>query len=78
MGQALADARRAHDELTHLLVISQSRHLSGPERAHYAALQHSERDAAKRYLASRHWRDAVVERMRDLRLRDEDAAGPAA
>jgi hypothetical protein len=78
MGEALADARRAHDELAHLLLIGQGRRLTGPERARYSALEHSERDAAKRYLAARHWRDAVIDRIRDLRLRNEEAAGPAA
>jgi len=78
MGGALEDATRAHDELAALLVISQARRLSGAERAHYAALEHVERDAAKRYLAARHWRDAVSTRIRDLRLRDEEAKGPAA
>jgi hypothetical protein len=78
MGEALADAGRAHDELARLLVISQGRRLTGAERAHYAGLEHTERDAAKRYLAARHWRDAVVDRIRDLRIRDEEATGPAA
>jgi hypothetical protein len=78
MGDALADARRAHDALAEFLLISQARHLSGPERARYAVLEHTERDAAKRYLAARHWRDAVIARLRDLRLRDDEVAGPAA
>lgn len=79
MGNALADARHAHDELAALLLASQSRRLSGPERAKYAALEHAERDAAKHYLAARHWRDAVSVRLRDLRLRRSDeVSGPAA
>lgn len=78
MGVALADAREAHDELTKLLLVGQGRRLEGAERARYAAFEHGERDAAKRYLAARHWRDAVITRLRDLRLRDEEVAGPAA
>jgi len=73
MGVALADAREAHDELAKLLLIGQARQLNGAERARYAAVEHAERDAAKRYLAARHWRDGVTSRLRDLRLRGEEA-----
>ena len=78
MGDALEEARVAHHELAGLLLASQARRLDGAERAKYAALEHVEHDAAKRYLAARHWRDAVIVRLRDLRLRDEEANGPAA
>jgi len=78
MGVALSDAREAHEELAKLLLVSQGRRLGGSERSRYAALEHAERDSAKRYLAARHWRDAIIGRMRDLRLRNEEAAGPAA
>jgi hypothetical protein len=78
MGNALADARQAHEDLAALLLASQSRRLTGPERARYAALEHAEREAAKHYLAARHWRDSVSARLRDLQLRNEEVSGPAA
>ena len=78
MGVALSDAREAHDELTKLLLISQGRPLKGHERAEYTALEYSERDAAKRYLAARRWQEDVISRLRDLRGRDDEVAGPAA
>ena len=78
LGVALADAKEAHDELAKLLSVSQGRALVGSERARYTALEYAERDAAKRYLAARHWADAISARLRDLRLADEEATGPAA
>jgi hypothetical protein len=78
MGAALADAGTAHDELAGLLAVSEQRRLNGAERARYAALEQWEWEAAKRYLAARHWRDAVSARLRDLRLRENEATGPAA
>ena len=78
MGDALADAREVHEELARLLAVSQHRRMDGPERIHFDDLERDERVAAKRYLAARHWRDAVIGRLRDLRLRDEEVAGPAA
>jgi len=78
LGTALADAGAAHSELAQLLAASQHRRLNGAERARYAALEQAEWEAAKRYLAARHWRDSVSTRLRDLRLRDDEASGPAA
>ena len=78
VGDALADARRVHEELAALLAVSQHRRLDLRERGLFDELDHDERLAAKRYLAARHWRDAVIRRLRDLRLDDDEAAGPAA
>lgn len=78
IGDALADARRVHEELAALLAISQRRRLDPRERGLFDELDHDERLAAKRYLAARHWRDAVIRRLQDLRLDDDEAAGPAA
>jgi len=78
MGVALSDAREAHDGLTKLLLLSQGHPLKGSERAQYTALEYAERDAAKRYLAARRWQEDVIARLRDLRVRDDEAAGPAA
>jgi len=78
MGDALAEARRVHEELAALLAISQRRRLDPRERGLFDELDHDERLAAKRYLAARHWRDAVIRRLQDLRLDDDEAAGPAA
>jgi hypothetical protein len=78
MGVALGDAKRANEELTGLVSALQRRTLEPAERARYRAVEHVEREAAKRYLAARHWHDSVSARIRDLRLREADAAGPAA
>jgi hypothetical protein len=78
MGVALGDAKRANDELTILVTLLQHRALEPAERARYRAVEHIEREAAKRYLAARHWHDSVAARIRDLGLREADAAGPAA
>jgi hypothetical protein len=78
IGDALADARRAHEELAQLVAVGERRPLDGRERTRYADLEHAERVAANRYLAARHWRDAVTARLRDMRLREDEAAGPAA
>ena len=81
MGNALGEAKRANEELTLLVAALQRRSLDAGERARYRAVQHSEREAAKRYLAARHWHDSVSARLRDLRFRDageDEVAGPAA
>jgi hypothetical protein len=77
-GAALAEATLADEELSRLLAESHHRQLDGDERTRYAALAHDERLAANRYTAARHWRDAITARMRELRLRQDEVAGPAA
>ena len=78
MGDALGAARTVHDQLAALVAASERRRLDGPELTRFDALQHDERLAAKRYLAARHWREAVVSRLRELRLRADGATAPPA
>jgi hypothetical protein len=78
IGDALAEAERAHEELAQLVVVIQDRPLDQGERARFGALERAERAAANRFTAARHWRDAITGRIRELRLRESEARGPAA
>ena len=78
MGVALGEAKQANDELTTLVAVMQHGRLSRPERLQYRRAERAEKDAVKRYLAARHWHESVGVRLRDLRFRDEEVAGPAA
>ena len=78
IGDALAEAARAHEELAQLVAVIQQRPLDQRERARFGALERVERAAANRGTAARHWRDAVTGRIRELRLRESEARGPAA
>jgi hypothetical protein len=78
MGVALGEAKQANDELTTLLAVVQQRRLSRSERLRYRRVERAEKNAVKHYLAARHWHESVAARLRDLRFRDDEVAGPAA
>jgi hypothetical protein len=70
---ALSETRRVDEELSRVLSIGQERPLTPQERTQYVDLARADREALTRFLAARRWRDAVVGRMRDRLLREEDA-----
>jgi len=77
MTDALADTRRAHEKLAELVSIRQRRSLTADERARYDELARADHVSLNKYLAARKWRDAVVRRLREYRLRLEDRPSTA-